>query len=81
MQTAVVFIKNTAWLNNESCVGVRFDTQIIPAECWIAGMICGDRTVFQLPAGVGAEWELAIEYANLVLSGEWKGDEGYESLL
>ena len=74
MLTATIFVKNSSWLANSSAFcGVRFDTQIIPSGCWIAGFMTQDGDVITPPAGMTAEmqaaWDACLEYANAILDG------------
>lgn len=74
MNTATLFVRNSSWLANaEIFCGVRFDTQVIPSGCWIAGFMTQEGDVVTPPAGMTAEmqaaWDACLEYANAILDG------------
>ena len=74
MNVATIFVKNESWLANSSAFcGVRFDTQIIPSGCWIAGFLTQEGDVITPPAGMTAEmqaaWDACLEYAATILDG------------
>ena len=74
MNAATIFVKNESWLANaENFCGVRFDTQVIPSGCWIAGFMTQAGAVVTPPAGMTeqmqAAWAACLEYAAAVLDG------------
>lgn len=75
MTTATIFIKDIAWLSDEPCVGVRFDTQSLPTGVWVAAFITReteavDKPYFKMPRDERMFRE-AITYARAVVRGEY----------
>ena len=42
MRTATIFVNDAVWLHDAPCLGVRFDTQVLPSRCWVAAFLVYD---------------------------------------